>query len=257
MTADDDHRVLATQDRRGAIRRAWWWFVGAPSYQPTAEDRRTIDLVGLAMPRRATVAIAVTTFVLLFDYTRTFLPADVLANGRTPEALFAIAVQRAVLYGLVSLAVIAFAFRDHPSRYGLRLGDVRAGLILVIAGCAVMTPLVLWFATQPEAQAYYAPSAGPLPLVLATNAIDLTAAEFLFRGFLMLTLVRAIGPIGVLVATMPFVFAHLGKPELELLTTLGGGLVYGWLAWRTGSIVWGSIGHVYILTLVTFAAAAA
>ena len=56
----------------------------------------------------------------------------------------------------------------------------------------------------------------------------------------MLTLVRVIGPVGVLVATMPFVFGHLGKPELELFSTLGGGLVYGWLAWRTRSIVWGS-----------------
>ena len=73
----------------------------------------------------------------------------------------------------------------------------------------------------------------------------------------MFTLVRAIGPFGLLVAAMPFVFGHLGKPELELFSTLGGGLIYGWLAWRTGSIVWGSIGHVYILTLVTVSAGAA
>jgi len=72
----------------------------------------------------------------------------------------------------------------------------------------------------------------------------------------MLVLVRAIGPIGVLVATLPFVFGHLGKPELELFSTLGGGLVYGWLAWRTRSILWGSIGHTYIVTLVILAAAA-
>ncbi len=71
----------------------------------------------------------------------------------------------------------------------------------------------------------------------------------------MLTLVRVIGPLGVLVATMPFVFSHLGKPELELFSTLAGGLVYGWLAWRTGSIAWGAIGHVYILTLVMVLAA--
>ena len=71
----------------------------------------------------------------------------------------------------------------------------------------------------------------------------------------MLTLVRAIGPIGVLIAVMPFAFAHVGKPALELLSTLGGGLAYGWLAWRTRSIVWGSIAHVYILSLVTVIAA--
>jgi membrane protease YdiL (CAAX protease family) len=73
----------------------------------------------------------------------------------------------------------------------------------------------------------------------------------------MLTLVRVVGPIGVLIAAWPFVFAHLGKPDLELFSTLGGGLVYGWLAWRTRSVVWGAIGHTYILTLVTLAAARA
>ena len=53
-----------------------------------------------------------------------------------------------------------------------------------------------------------------------TNGLELTAVEFALRGFLMLTLVRAIGPLGVVVATMPFVFGHLGKPELELFSTL-------------------------------------
>jgi membrane protease YdiL (CAAX protease family) len=73
----------------------------------------------------------------------------------------------------------------------------------------------------------------------------------------MFTLLRAIGPIGVLVAVLPFVFSHLTKPELELISTLGGGMLYGWLAWRTGSIVWGSIAHVYILTLLIAVAGAA
>jgi membrane protease YdiL (CAAX protease family) len=108
---------------------------------------------------------------------------------------------------------------------------------------------------MPDVRAYYAVSAAPLPDIVLTNVIDLTTAEFLFRGFLMLTLVRAIGPIGVLIAVMPFAFAHVGKPALELLSTLGGGLAYGWLAWRTRSIVWGSIAHVYILSLVTVVAA--
>lgn len=196
------------------------------------------------------------TFALLLDYSHTFIPDDLIAQGRVPGTMWAIALERAVLFGLLPLAVVLVVFRDRPSRYGLTLGDARAGIALTAAGCVVMTPVVLWFATLPEARAFYAVSAAPLPSLVATHALDLVAAEFLFRGFLMLTLVRVMGPIGVLVATMPFVFGHLGKPELELLSTLGGGLVYGWLAWRTGSIVWGALGHVYILTLVTVAAAA-
>jgi membrane protease YdiL (CAAX protease family) len=231
-------------------------FLATPDYPPTDADLRTIDLLGLRLPVRAAIAIAVVTFVLLFDYSRTFLPDDARNLGRSPDALWAIALVRAVLYGLVPLAVVLLVFRDRPSRYGLTPGDWRAGLVLVVAGCVVMTPIVLWFANRPDAQAFYGPGVASPARVVLTNAIDLTAAEFLFRGFLMLTLVRVMGPIGVLVATMPFVFAHLGKPELELFSTLGGGLVYGWLAWRTGSIVWGAVGHTYILSLVTIAAAA-
>lgn len=235
-------------------RRAWAWVIAAPGYRATDADRRTIALVGLHLPLRAGVVIVVTTLVLLFDYSRTFLPDDIRVLGRAPEAMWAIALERAALYGLVPLAVVVVGFRDRPSRYGLALGDWRAGVVLVALGLAMMTPVVLWFATLPDVRDFYGPSAAPLPVLLATNLVDLTASEFLFRGFLMLTLVRTIGPLGVLVATMPFVYAHLGKPELELLSTLGGGLVYGWLTWRTGSIVWGALGHVVILTMVTVAA---
>ena len=214
-------------------------------------------MLGLRLPRRATAAIAVVTLVLLVDFSRTFLPDELIALGRTPVALRMVAIERAVLFGLLPLGVVIFAFRDGPGRYGVTLGDWRAGLSLMLLGCAVMTPIVLWFATLPDARAYYGPSAEPLPGLLLTNTLDLSAGEFLFRGFLTFTLLRAIGPIGVLVATMPFVYAHLGKPELELYSTLAGGLVYGWLAWRTRSILWGTIGHVYILSLVIVAAGAA
>ena len=90
---------------------------------------------------------------------------------------------------------------------------------------------------------------------MATNALDLPSAEFLFRGFLMFSLLRVIGPMAVIVATFPFVMTHLGKPEIETLSTLGGGLVFGWIDWRTGSILWSALFHVWILSLVVLAAA--
>jgi membrane protease YdiL (CAAX protease family) len=237
------------------IRRWWAAFTAAPDYPAEPADTRTVDIVGLRLPVRASVAIAVVTFALLFDYSGTFLPDELTSAGRTPSAMFGIAVERFVLFGLIPLGVVIFGFRDRPSRYGLTLGDWRWGAGLAAIGALVMTPIVLWFATQPDVRAFYGPSSAPPGQLLLTNGLDLVAAEFLFRGFLMLTLVRVIGPFGVLVATMPFVFDHMGKPELELFSTLGGGLVYGWLAWRTRSIVWGTLGHVYIVTLVTLAAA--
>jgi membrane protease YdiL (CAAX protease family) len=203
------------------------------------------------------VAIVLVTLVVLLDFSRTLLPDELAALGRSPLGLRITAIERSILFALVPLAVILFAFRDAPSRYGLALGDWRSGIALMLIGCTVMTPMVLWFATLPEVQAYYGPSTEPLAGLLLTNTLDLSASEFLFRGFLTFTLLRAIGPVGVLVATVPFVFAHLTKPELELFSTLAGGLVYGWLAWRTRSILWGTIGHVYILSLVIVAAGVA
>ena len=195
--------------------------------------------------------------MVLLDHSRTLLPNELADLGRSPLALRITAIERVILFLLVPLAVVVAVFRDRPSRYGIAVGDWRAGIALVAVGCALMTPIVLWFAALPDGVAYYAPSAEPLPALLLTNALDLSASEFLFRGFLTFTLVRAIGPVGVLVATMPFIYGHIGKPELELFSTLAGGLVYGWLAWRTRSILWGTIGHVYILTLVITAAGAA
>lgn len=228
-----------------------------PSYPPDPIDLRTFALAGLRLPRLATVAIAVMVFAVLLDFTRTLIPDELIAYDRNPAMQRIQAFDRLLLYAAVPMFVIVFGFRDRPSRYGLRLGEWRLGLALTVAGCALMTPLVLWFAAQPDARLWYAPSWSNLPDVLLTNAVDLASAEFLFRGFLMFALVRAIGPIGVLVATMPFVFSHLTKPELELFSTLVGGMAYGWLAWRTGSIVWGAVAHTYILTLLMAAAAAA
>ena len=67
-------------------------------------------------------------------------------------------------------------------------------------------------------------------------------------GWLLLAMV-------LVIALFPFTFTHLTKPEAELLSTFAGGAAYGWLTWRTGSIVWGAAAHVYIVTLVIVAAA--
>ena len=57
----------------------------------------------------------------------------------------------------------------------------------------------------------------------------------------------------MVIATLPFAFAHLGKPEVETLSTLGG-LLYGWLDWRTGSVLWSGLAHSWILSLAVIGA---
>ena len=121
---------------------------------------------------------------------------------------------------------------------------------------AVTVPVIALIAGLPAIRDWYGPSMTTVPGVLLTNVLDLVSTEFLLRGFLMFALLRAIGPFGVVVAVVPFVMIHIGKPDVEALSTLVGGLVFGWLNWRTGAI-WVSAGyHVAIQTAVIVAAAA-
>ncbi len=236
--------------RRAPGRALVDWLVAGPRYEPSPADTRTVSVAGLELPVRATIALAVVTLALLFDFSRTFIPRDIQDLQRAAEALRFQALERTVLFGLIPVAIVVLVFRDRPARYGLRLGDWRAGLPLAVVGMAAMTPLLLVLAAIPQFRAYYAVSStNPLDLTI-THLLDLVPTEFLLRGFLMFTLLRAIGPIGVVVAVLPFAFSHLGKPEVELFSTLIGGTVFGWVNWRTGSIVWSALAHVYIQTLL-------
>ena len=208
---------------------------------------RVINLAGLQLPVLDTVIIAVTTIVLLTDHY-----VDAV---RAPDPALGESIDRAFLYGVVPLAVLLL-LRERPYDYGLRLGSWRVGTALTIGLALVATPLVLVVSRLPDFAAYYHREVDPVRL-LVTNALDVGPAEFLFRGFLMFTLVRRAGPIGVVVATFPFVFTHLAKPALETYSTLLGGALFGWMAWRTGSVLYAFLLHFYILTLIMVAASGA
>jgi membrane protease YdiL (CAAX protease family) len=227
-------------------------FIGSPSYPPAPADLATFRLLGLELPARATVAVVVMVVVLLIDYHRDFLPDEVVFQ-RDPEIMRIATLQRFVLLVAVPLAVVVLLFRDDPRRYGLRLGDWRAGLILAGVGTAIVLPVVIWAGHQPSFSAYYAPSGTNLFDLALTNGLDVSSAEFVFRGFLMFTLLRAVGPLAVVLAAVPFTFSHFGKPELETLSTVLGGPIFGWLDWRTGSILYSAVSHVVILTAVMVA----
>ncbi|MBI2762377.1 MAG: CPBP family intramembrane metalloprotease [Chloroflexi bacterium] len=234
-----------------AFRRLATSFTGWPDYPASESDRQTLRVLGLVLPVRASVAILVMTLVVLFDFSRTAIPQEVQAVGRAAGALRYQAIERVILFGLVPSLVVLLAFRDRLGNYGLGPGAWRWGLGLAVTGSAVMTPIVVGIGANPQFSAYYGISNASVGDLLVTNVLDLVPTEFLFRGFLMFTLLRTIGPLGVVVAQLPFVFVHLGKPEIELFSTLFGGVVFGWLNWRTRSIWWSALAHVYILTLIT------
>lgn len=224
--------------------------VAGPEYPPNAADLVDVRLFGLALPRRATIALLVTTALIVADQLRFAIPAnatDGLAGLRPLD------VARFGLFLVVPVLVVVLAFRDDVRRYALRLGDWRWGLGLLAAGLVVMTPIILGLAALPAFRGFYGSETTTLGVALLNNLVSLLPAEFLLRGFLMFALWRRIGPLALVVVQVPFILTHIGKPDVELWSTFIGGSIFAWLDWRTGSILWSALGHVYVLTLMLVA----
>lgn len=212
----------------------------------SAAEPRTLNVAGLRLPLRETAVVLITTFALLIDY---YHPLSLLHWPIGAAA--STGLERLTLFGVVPLVTLLL-LGERPSAYGLRIGEWRIGLATAVGFALLVTPVVLLVAPLPDFQLYYGlDETGPLAIL--GRAVDVGAAEFLFRGFLMWTLIRVAGPLGVVLATFPFVFSHIGKPELETLSTFFGGLGFGWLAWRTRSVLYGALLHAYLVNLVVLA----
>lgn len=81
-------------------------------------------------------------------------------------------------------------------------------------------------------------------------ALQFVAIESFFRGFLVLGLAPRFGSMSVFVAVVPYMMIHFVKPPAEALASVIGGLVLGFLALRTKSIVGGIAVHLGVAALM-------
>lgn len=158
------------------------------------------------------------------------------------------AYDRLVLYFVIPMAIILLLFQERPSAYGFRFGNWRTGLLWTVAGCGLMA-IILWFlARTPSMQSFYAKKAPDnTAYLIYINAADLFGWEFMWRGFLLFGLARVIGPgPAIFLQAVPFAFMHLGKPEIETLSTIFGGAAFGFIAWQSGSFLYPFLIHWFI-----------
>lgn len=158
------------------------------------------------------------------------------------------AYDRLLLYFIIPMLIIIFVLRMPPQEFGFQLGNWRVGLLWTLVGCAGMA-VILWFVGRtPGMQEYYsarAPqNAGRL---IYLNAVDLFGWEFMWRGLMLFTFARYFGPgPAILLQAVPFAFMHLGKPEVETLSTIFGGAAFGLIAWQSQSFIYPWLIHWFI-----------
>lgn len=164
------------------------------------------------------------------------------------------AYDRLLLYLAIPLLTIMLVFRERPGEYGLALGDWRAGVLLTLGGMLLISP-ILWLTARGGAmRAYYESQIAGLPW---STFLDLLGWEFFFRGFILFSYTRRFGADGLWLQAVPFALAHMGKPEVETLSTILGGFVFGWLAYRTRSFVYPFVLHWFVATFTILVAAGA
>jgi len=161
-------------------------------------------------------------------------------------------VDRTILYLVVPLIFIFFVFRESPRDYGFTLGDWKAGLVITLGAILLMAP-VIWYLGHGDAsmRAYYDSQTADLPW---NTILELFGWEFMFRGWILFGYARKFGPEAIWLQAVPFALAHIGKPELETLSTIFGGFAFGWIAWRTKSFLYPFFIHWFIYTLIILVA---
>ncbi len=143
---------------------------------------------------------------------------------------------------LIAPLLLALLLGFKPTDLGLSFRRCGREFLLVVVLLLLMTPIVWWASTTEGFMANYPKLKiirSDIGLFIIYELIYLVkwiSWEFFFRGFMLFGLAKRLGPIAIAAAMMPFVIAHLGKPELEVFGAIIAGLVLGKLSYSGKSI---------------------
>jgi len=157
-----------------------------------------------------------------------------------------------VLFFLFPLIIIKLIFKEKLKNYGLTLGDKRYGLrFIIITIPLIVTPIIFLASHMPQVRAEY-----PLSKLVQDNAsvfllyefsyvlLYYVGWEFFFRGYMLFGLREKFGDTyAILLQVIPSALLHFNKPESEFLGSIVLGIVLGYLALRTRSILYPLIIH--------------
>ncbi len=148
-------------------------------------------------------------------------------------------------YAALPLFVILI-LRKNPLNYGLRLGNCRLWGFYVVITCLIALPVLFGVSKLDSLQSYYTMTDFNLFDYFWRTLIYLAAWEFIFRGYMLFGLKNKFKKASIFIQMIPFVLLHLGKPEIEIISTIPMGIFFGWVTYRGNSVWPAVIIHVFI-----------
>ena len=194
------------------------------------------------------------TLALMVDYYHTpLLPWGKWFSNWDSTSLSTKVLDRTLLYFIIPMFMIIVVFRENPKQYGFTFGNWKAGIVITIGAVVLLLP-VLWLVGRGNAgmQNYYKPMVTGLPW---STLLDLFGWEFIFRGWLLFGYARKFGPEALWLQAVPFAIAHVGKPAVETFSTIFGGFLFGWVAYRTRSFFYPFLIHWFVASFTILVAA--
>jgi membrane protease YdiL (CAAX protease family) len=149
-------------------------------------------------------------------------------------------------YGLFPLLVILIILRKNPLDFGLRIGSPRIWGFYTIVICLIAGVILYTASYNTSLQNYYRDKEFSFIAYCLTSCASLFASEFIYRGFLLFGLREKLKEGSILLQMVPFALLHLGKPELETISTILTGLLFGYVAYRGKSFWPAFIIHLFI-----------
>jgi membrane protease YdiL (CAAX protease family) len=151
------------------------------------------------------------------------------------------------------ILVILIILRKNPLNFGLRLGVPRIWGLHVGVICLVAAIVLYASSFSTSLQSYYRTADFDFPNYFWTSCVSLSASEFIYRGYLLFGLKDKLKEGAILLQMIPFALMHLGKPELETISTIFTGILFGYVAYRGKSFWPAFIIHLFInVFFVTF-----
>lgn len=199
------------------------------------KEGKQITIGGVEFDVRLTFLIILGTIVPMLDYYgRRFTDTK--------------AYDRFIYYFIIPMIVIILLFRESPSNFGFKLGKWKVGLMYTAVSVVGMAIILAFIARTPDMQQYYIARAPQnIARLLFLNGVELFAWEFVWRGLMLFAFARILGPgPAIFLQAVPFAFMHLGKPEVEALSTIFGGAAFGYIAWKSDSFVYPWLIHWFI-----------
>jgi len=149
-------------------------------------------------------------------------------------------------YAVLPILTVAIFLRRNPLDFGLKWGDFKVWGYYAAVVCLIAAPILFAASFTPVFQKYYSIEHFNLLNYSLVNGASLFASEFFFRGFLLFGLKDKLKEGSIFIQMIPFVLVHLGKPELETVSTILTGILFGYIAYRGKSFWPAFIIHLFI-----------